>query len=129
MLEHVRNPERLLRDMAGRLRPGGVLLTSVPNISHWYSRLRVSLGLFDYDQRGILDRTHLRFFTRRSFLQLTRRCALRAVADRHTGLPFDAIGIGGHGPFGRALRRLDARLVHVWPTMFAYQFVYELTPR
>jgi SAM-dependent methyltransferase len=130
VLEHVRNPERLMREMAGRLRDGGVLMASVPNISHWYSRGRIAMGLFSYDQRGILDRTHLRFFTRRSFLQLARRCALEPHATRHTGLPFDAIGLGGHsGVAGRVARRVDARLVRAWPTMFAYQFVYELVPR
>ncbi len=65
-----------MRHMAESLSADGRLLASVPNISHWYSRGRIALGLFNYDQRGILDRTHLRFFTRRSFLQLVRRCHL-----------------------------------------------------
>ena len=129
VLEHVRDSERLLRDLTERLRPGGVVLASVPNISHWYSRTRIALGLFSYDQRGILDRTHLRFFTRRSFLQLARRCGLEPVASRHTGLPFDAIGMGSGRVLGRIARRIDGRLVRMWPTMFSYQFVYELTPR
>jgi glycosyltransferase involved in cell wall biosynthesis/protein-L-isoaspartate O-methyltransferase len=129
VLEHVRDPERLLREMTGRLRPGGTLLVSVPNISHWYSRTRVALGLFDYDQRGILDRTHLRFFTRRSFLKLAHRCGLRPGATRHTGLPFDAIGFGSGNVLGRAAHKVDHALVESWPTLFAYQFVYELAPR
>ncbi len=130
VLEHVRDSERLLREMAARLRPGGTILASVPNISHWYPRSRIALGLFGYDQRGILDRTHLRFFTRRSFHQMANRCGLRVTAERHTGLPFDAVGLGGRsGIAGRIARRIDATLVRWWPTMFAYQFVDELTPR
>jgi len=126
VLEHVRRPESLLASMAGRLRPGGSVIASVPNISHWYPRGRTALGLFDYDQRGILDVTHLRFFTRRSFLRLVRQCGLEPVARRHTGLPFDALGVEtGRGPGGVAAR-LDALAVRAWPTMFAYQFVYEL---
>ena len=130
VLEHVRDPERLLREMTERLRGGGVVLASVPNLSHWYSRGRIALGLFSYDQRGILDRTHIRFFTRRSFLQLARRCGLRPGVTRHAGLPFDAVGLGGRtGMLARIASRVDSALVRVRPTMFAYQFVYELAPR
>jgi SAM-dependent methyltransferase len=129
VLEHVRDPERLIRQMTDCLADSGVLLASVPNISHWYSRGRITLGLFNYDQRGILDRTHLRFFTRRSFLQLARRCRLQPSSTRHSGLPFDVVSPGRMGAVGRAARRLDAFLVRVWPTLFAYQFVYELSVR
>jgi SAM-dependent methyltransferase len=129
ILEHVRDPERLLREMINRLAPGGTIIASVPNISHWYSRGRIALGLFNYDQRGILDRTHLRFFTRRSFLKLAGECGLEPQRSRHTGLPFDAVGLGSGRVFGRALRRVDQALVRLRPTLFAYQFVYELSPR
>ncbi len=80
VLEHVREPARLLGEIVGRLRPGGTLIASVPNFSHWYPRGRVALGQFDYDQRGILDATHVRFFTRRSFLRMAR--AAGPGADR-----------------------------------------------
>jgi glycosyltransferase involved in cell wall biosynthesis len=129
VVEHVRDPERLLRQMTDCLADGGVVLASVPNISHWYSRGRIALGLFNYDQRGILDRTHLRFFTRRSFLQLARRCRLQPSVTSHSGLPFDVVSPGAGGPLGRLARRLDALLIRVWPTLFAYQFVYELGQR
>jgi SAM-dependent methyltransferase len=130
VLEHVRDSERLLRDLVSRLADGGVVLASVPNISHWYPRTRIALGFFGYDQRGILDRTHLRFFTRRSFVQLVGRTGLTVNSTRHTGLPFDAVGLGGRsGIAGRVARKVDALLVQAWPTMFAYQFVFELRPR
>jgi glycosyltransferase involved in cell wall biosynthesis len=129
VLEHVRDPEKLLRQMTDCLAEHGVVLASVPNISHWYPRSRVALGLFNYDQRGILDRTHMRFFTRRSFLQLARRCRLQPNLARHSGLPFDVVRPGRLGVVGRAVRRVDAFLVRTWPTLFAYQFVYEFSLR
>src|SRR6266540_1413936 len=64
VLEHVREPEPLLEDLTDRLAPGGSIVACVPNFGHWYPRLRVALGRFDYDRRGILDRGHVRFFTR-----------------------------------------------------------------
>ena len=126
VLEHVTRPERLLHDMASRLRPGGTLIISVPNFAHWYPRLRTALGLFDYDQRGILDATHLRFFTRRSFRRLVTEQGLRSVRAQYTGMPFDALGAGRGNIFWRVAARVDRLLVTVWPTMFAYQFVHEL---
>jgi len=129
VVEHVREPEVLLRQMVDCLAPDGRVLASVPNISHWYSRGRIGLGLFNYDQRGILDRTHLRFFTRRSFLQLARRCRLTPVATRHAGLPLDVLLPSTGGILGRAVSRVDELLVRLRPTLFAYQFVYELAPR
>lgn len=128
IIEHVREPELLMRQMVDCLADSGRILTSVPNISHWYSRGRIALGLFNYDQRGILDRTHLRFFTRRSFLQLARRCHLYPVRQSHSGLPFDVLVPVSGGAITRPLRGLDQLLVRARPTLFAYQFVFELAP-
>lgn len=126
VIEHVRAPEQLLGSMAERLRPGGTIIASVPNFAHWYPRARTALGLFDYDQRGILDATHLRFFTRRSFRRMLATCGLRSTASHHTGLPFDALKIDTTRLPGRLVAAVDRLLVKVWPTMFAYQFVHEL---
>lgn len=126
VIEHVRDPQTLLTEMSHRLRRGGTLIASVPNISHWYPRGRTALGLFDYDQRGILDATHLRFFTRRSFLRLARQSGLEPIATHHTGLPFDALKVRTDRSIGRLGDVVDRALVRVWPTLFAYQFVYEL---
>jgi SAM-dependent methyltransferase len=126
VIEHVRTPQALLTDMASRLRAGGTVIASVPNISHWYPRGRTALGLFDYDQRGILDTTHVRFFTRRSFVRMAKQAGLTPIHRRHTGLPFDALRVRTTGGPGRLAALADRALVRAWPTMFAYQFVYEL---
>ncbi len=125
VIEHVRSPEALITQMAERLGPGGTIIASVPNLSHWYPRFRIAIGLFDYDQRGALDATHLRFFTRRSFLRMTKGVGLDPIDRRHTGLPFDALGIDAEHGLGRVAGLIDRALVRAWPTMFAYQFVYE----
>ena len=56
VIEHVRDPDELLADLAGRTSRTGMIIASVPNFGHWYPRARTAAGLFDYDQRGILDR-------------------------------------------------------------------------
>ena len=133
VLEHVRDPGRLLVELRAVLADRAVVLASVPNIGHWYPRLRVASGRFDYDARGILDRDHVRFFTRRSFARLTQRSGWRITATRATGLPFDVVERGGREGAAARLRHavgwLDRTLVRLWPTMFAYQFVHTLEPR
>ena len=63
VLEHLRDPWRLLREHAALLSPRGVMLVCVPNAAHWSVILKLLNGSFDYQDQGVLDRTHLRWFT------------------------------------------------------------------
>ena len=129
VLEHVRQPELLLAELAPRLAPGGAVLASIPNFGHWYPRIRTVFGMFDYDHRGILDRTHVRFFTRRSFERLAKQAGYTVHRVGATGLPFDVADRGGSGKVSNKLkpiRAIDRALVKVRPQLFAYQFLYEL---
>ena len=63
ILEHLTNPEELLKVVTKKLTKNGILLISVPNIAHWSIRLLLLFGFFNYTERGILDKTHFRFFT------------------------------------------------------------------
>ena len=133
VLEHVRAPEKVLDDVRTVLRPGGSVITSVPNFGHWYPRARVALGRFDYDARGILDRGHLRFFTRRSFTRLVSSAGWEVRRAEAIGLPLEVVGRGGAAADERGrgrslLARLDRAAVAVRPELFAYQFLYELAP-
>jgi 2-polyprenyl-3-methyl-5-hydroxy-6-metoxy-1,4-benzoquinol methylase len=68
VLEHMPEPETALRAAAKAIRPDGVMVASIPNVRHWRAVVWPLLrhGTWTYTERGILDRTHLRFFTRRS---------------------------------------------------------------
>lgn len=131
ILEHVMEPHQLLTDLVTKLRPGGEVLVSVPNFGHWYPRGRIALGAFDYDQRGPLDRGHIRFFTRRTIERLIRDCGLRIIESRTVGTPFDSV-LGDDEPatrrerLVRGLHRTDTALVRAWPRLFGYQFLYRL---
>jgi glycosyltransferase involved in cell wall biosynthesis len=128
VIEHLPDPELLLRQLARQVHDGGTVIASVPNIGHWYPRLRIAGGRFDYDQRGILDATHLRFFSRRSFLRATEAAGLAPIGTSHTGLPLDALDIGDNRLATATIAPVDRALVAVWPTLFAYQFVFEFAP-
>ena len=82
VLEHVRNSGMLLQQIGARLAHGGRALISLPNFGRWYPRPRTLFGVFDYDQRGILGKTHVRFFTRRSLLKMIRKNGFEVVTIR-----------------------------------------------
>ncbi|GIV83543.1 MAG: hypothetical protein KatS3mg052_0550 [Candidatus Roseilinea sp.] len=81
VLEHLVDPWAVLRDMRQLLADGGRVLLSVPNIAHWTARLNLLRGRFDYTDGYLMDRTHLRWFTRRSAKQMALNCGYRIVAE------------------------------------------------
>jgi hypothetical protein len=90
----------------------GLLLVSIPNVAHWSLRVKLALGHWDYTDRGLLDRTHLHFFTLRS-AKMEIEAAGYGVQD---------VAISPLVPFIRS-RRVAAIVGRIWPTGFAYQFV------
>jgi 2-polyprenyl-3-methyl-5-hydroxy-6-metoxy-1,4-benzoquinol methylase len=127
VIEHVRDPGRLLRQMLEVLSPDGEIIISTPNFGHWYARGRAVTGTFDYDRRGILDQTHLRFFSRNSLRRLFKASGLDVIELEYTGLPFDVLSRDDSWK-SRVARRIDRRLVRLRPTLFGYQFVARLQP-
>ena len=63
VLEHLRNPWKVLEEAQHILKPDGYVVASIPNIAHGSIRLALLQGKFEYMKLGILDDTHLRFFT------------------------------------------------------------------
>lgn len=70
VIEHLVDPEPVLRRLISLLKPGGVIYASSPNVAHWKIVGRLVRGRFDYEDFGAMDRTHLRWFTPRSYRAL-----------------------------------------------------------
>jgi len=70
VLEHLANPADILRRCRNILAPGGRVIASIPNVAHLAIRLMLLEGRWEYSKLGILDDTHLRFFTRASLIHL-----------------------------------------------------------
>lgn len=70
VLEHMKYPERVLAAVKGLLAKDGYIIASIPNISHASIITELLEGKFDYSEFGLLDKTHLRFFTRESIYKL-----------------------------------------------------------
>jgi SAM-dependent methyltransferase len=133
VLGFVRDPVALLRDAARRLAPTGRILVGIPNFGHWYPRLRVVTGRFDYDRRGILDADHIRFFTRRSARRAFAAAGLEERRMEAVGMPVHLMATrsidGRSSRVVNAVQRVDAVVADLMPSLFAYQFVFELSPR
>jgi 2-polyprenyl-3-methyl-5-hydroxy-6-metoxy-1,4-benzoquinol methylase len=96
VLEHLRDPLEILVKLKQFLKPEGCFVISFPNVAHGSVRLSLLSGRFDYQEIGLLDSTHLRFFTRESFEELLDEAELGlAVLHRHelnldaSEVPFD----------------------------------------
>jgi len=86
VLEHLRDPWAVVRQVRERLNPGGTLIISVPNVRHHSVTLPLLFGgQFRYKPAGILDRTHLRFFTRESACELLQQGGFKITGFRAQG--------------------------------------------
>jgi 2-polyprenyl-3-methyl-5-hydroxy-6-metoxy-1,4-benzoquinol methylase len=119
-VEHVADPASVLRRVRPRLRPDGALVLSVPNVANWAIRLSLLFGRFRYTERGILDRTHLRFFTKRTLVELVEEAGYRVV-DVTASVPVP-------GVTWAPLCALAHRIGNLWPSFFAYTFVVTAVP-
>jgi hypothetical protein len=132
VLEHTADPVRVLGLALQRVNDHGLVIVSVPNVAHLRVRLRLLLGRFDYEEWGIMDRTHLRFFTLASAAGMLRDAGLRVL---HTEPVYDFPIPPGLSPLRRqavSLRRgLRRLLAAVRPTLVARQFILvsEAPPR
>jgi 2-polyprenyl-3-methyl-5-hydroxy-6-metoxy-1,4-benzoquinol methylase len=124
VLEHLSDPRAALLALDQTLAPGGTVIVSVPNVAHLWVRLSLLIGRFDYADRGILDRTHLRFFTRRTLVAFLREAGLTVGELTVTPVPLPlVVPERWHGAWLRGLHGLSARAARGWPGGLAYQFV------
>src|SRR5437660_3794481 len=79
VLEHLAWPIGVLRQYKAMLKGGGSVIISLPNVGLWSVRLGLLFGRFHYDETGVLDRTHLRFFTRRNAIDMLDAAGLQPI--------------------------------------------------
>lgn len=129
VLEHLRDPVAVLRRCIPALKDSGKIIISVPNIANWVIRLSLLLGKFDYMDKGILDRTHMRFFTLRSLERMMSEVSCDVLKVSSTPLPVQLVLPFTASPIFTPLHELDYAVTHCWKSLFAYQFVIVAAPR
>lgn len=124
VLEHLKDPLTVLRELAKHLKADSRVILSVPNVAHLWIRLQLAAGRFEYGERGILDRTHLRFFTLSSFRRLLQDAGLEIIKLTCTPVPLSlVIPVRWQGAIFNLVHTVNAWSARVWPRGLAYQFV------
>jgi 2-polyprenyl-3-methyl-5-hydroxy-6-metoxy-1,4-benzoquinol methylase len=124
VLEHMADPLEQLRRLVTAQNPGSRFIVSVPNVAHLWIRLNLLVGRFDYSDRGILDRTHLRFFTRKGLIRMLETAGLECRWIRPTPVPLELVHpFFLRSPLGRMLYNVQQGLVTALPRVLGYQFV------
>ena len=107
VLEHCYQPQAILKIMADRINPSGQLIVSIPNVAHHSVRFGLLRGRWEYQDTGILDRTHVAFYTKQTAMELVQKGGFRIKEVLHTS---------PQGGYWRLIDRID-------PGLTAVQFI------
>jgi glycosyltransferase involved in cell wall biosynthesis len=130
VLEHLRNPRSVLERLSGLLKPGGKVLISLPNVANIWVRLNLLMGRFNYGRVGILDETHLRFFTLKTAKQLALDSGLDVISTRVTPIPLPLIlPATSKGRPLSFLHLINWGLTKLRKTLLGYQFILVCRPK
>jgi glycosyltransferase involved in cell wall biosynthesis len=129
VLEHLPRPEPLLDTCRALLEPHGLAIVTVPNVANIFVRLNLAFGRFEYTDRGILDRTHVRFYTRKAARRLLRDNGFEVVQERATVIPVEiALTAPPTNPAMRMVNGMLALATRAFPTLFGYQLLFVARP-
>ena len=126
ILEHLKEPGCVLKQVSDLLEANGYIVVSLPNIAHWTARKDLMLGRFEYQDYGIMDRTHLRFFTIDSGRRLIEGAGFRIV---HFSVePFDVpiIPVIKRVSIFGLLRRINPDIARVYMMRFCRFIGYQM---
>jgi 2-polyprenyl-3-methyl-5-hydroxy-6-metoxy-1,4-benzoquinol methylase len=118
VLEHLKDPEEALRKTLKILDKNGIVFVSTPNIAHISTRLELLQGNFEYESMGILDSTHLKYFTLRSFSAIANNAGYSIHSLDYTTNDYpkeviqkilDNVGLTANEKFWKMTQTLEAR--------------------
>jgi 2-polyprenyl-3-methyl-5-hydroxy-6-metoxy-1,4-benzoquinol methylase len=130
ILEHLRDPRAVLERLVTLLKPGGKVLISLPNVANIWVRLNLLFGRFNYSNVGILDESHLRFYTLKTARRLADESGLDVVSMSVTPIPLPLIlPSTSKGRSLSLLHKLNWGLTKLRKTLFGNQFILVCRPK
>jgi len=130
VLEHLVDPLRVLVELDRSLGAGGFVIISVPNVAHLWIRLLLLVGRFDYLDRGILDHSHLRFFTERSLRAMLADAGLSVERFSATPAPlYQILPVSWHRRWVAATHSINAVIAQKVRRLLGYQFIVLAHPK
>jgi len=111
ILEHLREPNVVLQRFAKYLTDDGYIIVSIPNVANWKIRFNMLLGNFNYENHGILDESHLRFFTEKT--------AKKLIFDAGLEISKFDLTVGDVERFASIYHFIGC----LYPNFFAFQFL------
>lgn len=105
--EHLFDPEAAIARFLPLLKKNGRILLSTPNLVHFYNRVKITLGFFEYKEETVINKSHIHFFTYSSFKKAIRGLGLTIVEENNVTLP-----------------EFMAPLLTWWPNLFVFQMVF-----
>lgn len=106
ILEHIFDPINVLKKSADVLKPNGEIIITTPNFMTWTNRIRFLFGFFKYEEQGMFDFGHIRWFTYQYLKQVLVESGFTIMAEKHIIFP------------GKL-----TKILKFWPGFFAFQFV------
>jgi glycosyltransferase involved in cell wall biosynthesis len=123
ILEHLLFPEEILSKLKTCVKKGGGLLVSLPNIANVYVRINLLFGRFPYHTKGILDSSHLHFYTRRSAERMLTKTGWEIVERDYSSIPVAVVFPFLQKPLFRPLLHALRGATLLFNRLFCYQFL------
>lgn len=130
VLEHVVDPSGVIRRLQQAATPDAHFIISLPNIAHIAIRLLLLSGQFPKMEKGILDRTHLHFYTQRTAREMLESAGLRVERILPSVVPLEIwFNQNSRRPLYSVLKRNQYAALRLAPRLFAYQWIFVARPK
>ncbi|MFH1544807.1 MAG: class I SAM-dependent methyltransferase [archaeon] len=126
ILEHLKQPEGVIKKLNPFLKSDGTIIVSVPNVANIFVRLKLLFGKFDYEKSGIMDETHLRWFTLKSLKEMMERNGFKVEKTEGIRNVLALKKLQAFFDYFKLLKpyeAIDKFLANKWKSLFAQQFI------
>jgi methionine biosynthesis protein MetW len=130
VIEHLKNPVHVLRNLQQLIKPNGKIIATGPNVAYWAVRKNLFLGKWDYTDSGIMDRTHLHFYTASTWKSLLEEAhyEVTCLKPAEGMIPLEHILLKLPG-MKRRVSSLRRFLISSVPELFTIVYLIEAAPK